>query len=644
MPLLKRALLGTPISNERAVHNLLPKWIALPVFCSDPLSSVAYATQEILLVLVLGGLSALAWTPWVGLAVSALLVIVVLSYQKTVHAYPDGGGAYAVTKENFGQRTALVAASALIVDYILTVAVSVTAGVDNIVSAIPSASPYVVEICVGIVVVLTVMNLRGVKESGKSFAAPTYFFIATVLLMFVVAIVRALTGSPVRAESADLPVHGAGTAGIAAVLLLLRAFASGCTALTGVEAVSNGVPFFRLPKSKNAAMTLAVMGSLAVVMFGGVTALAVTSGVRIAENPLDLGLPADAVQQTVIAQLGSATFGASSVGFYALQFFTMAVLVLAANTAYNSFPILAAVLGRDGYMPRQFGRRGDRLVFSNGIIVLATLAIVLIIAFDASVTRLIQLYILGVFLSFTLSQAGMVRHWSRLLRNPATAGRGAIQRARALNAVGAVVTSVVLVIVVATKFTHGAWMVILAVPVFFLLMVAINRHYRRMDRWLRAAPGGFTLPSRVHGIVLVSRLHAPAIQALAYARATRPSTLVAVHVQTDRSDVEALQREWLEREIPVPLVILESPYRDITGAFIEYVRRIRRESPRDLVGVFIPEYVVMHPWEALLHNQSALRLRVRLRLERGVVVTSVPLQLRDYAIEAYSPDVVDLHH
>lgn len=644
MPLLKRALIGTPISNERSAHSLLPKWIALPVFCSDPLSSVAYATQEILLVLVLGGLSALAWTPWVGLAVSALLVVVVLSYQKTVHAYPDGGGAYAVSKDNFGQRTALVAASALIVDYILTVAVSVTAGVDNIVSAIPAASPYVVEISVGIVVVLTVMNLRGVKESGKSFAAPTYLFIATVVLMLVVAAVRALLGSPVRAETADLPVHGASVAGLAAVLLLLRAFASGCTALTGVEAVSNGVPFFRQPKSRNAALTLLAMGSLAVVMFGGVTVLAVTSGVRIADDPQQLGLPADAVQQTVIAQLGSATFGPGSIGFFALQLFTMAVLVLAANTAYNSFPILAAVLGRDGYMPRQFSRRGDRLVFSNGIIVLATLAVALIVAFDASVTRLIQLYILGVFLSFTLSQAGMVRHWTRLLRNPVTPGRAAIHRARALNAVGAVVTSVVLVIVVVTKFTHGAWMVIVAVPLFLLLMSAINRHYRRTDQRLQAPPGGITLPSRVHGVVLVSRLHAPAIQALAYARATRPSTLVAVHVQTDRSDVEALQREWLERAIPVPLVILDSPYRDITSAFIEYVRTIRRESPRDIVCIFISEYVVGHWWETLLHNQSALRLRVRLRLERGVVVTSVPLQLRELAAGDVDRSVVGVGH
>ena len=630
MPFLKRVLVGNPISSEFAGHNLLPKWIALPVFCSDPLSSVAYATQEILLVLVLGGLAALTMTPWVGLAVASLLIVVVLSYQKTVYAYPDGGGAYAVTKENFGQKTALVAASALIVDYILTVAVSVTAGVDNMVSAFPSLSSYALELSVGIVVVLTIINLRGIKESGKSFAAPTYLFIATVLLMFVVAIIRTFTGTPVRAESSNLPVHGTSLAGIAAVLLLLRAFASGCTALTGVEAVSNGVPFFRLPKARNASLTLLVMGSLAVVMFGGVTALAVTSGVKVAENPAELGLPASFVQQTVIAQLGSATFGSGSIGFYALQIFTMAVLILAANTAYNSFPILAAVLGRDGFMPRQFGRRGDRLVFSNGIIVLATLAIVLIIAFDASVTRLIQLYILGVFLSFTLSQAGMVKHWSRLLRNPNTPARASIHRSRILNFVGSLVTALVLLVVVVTKFSHGAWMVMLAVPVFFLLMLGINRHYKRIDSLLVPAPGGVTLPSRVFGIVLVSRLHAPTIQALAYARATRPSTLVAVHIQTERSDVDELMRDWDERAIPVPLVILDAPFRDITGALIDYVRRVKRDSPRDLVSVYIPEYVVVHRWENLLHNQSALRLRMKLRAERGVVVISVPIQLEDF--------------
>ncbi len=624
---LKRLMVGRPLRTERAAHALLPKWLALPVFCSDPLSSVAYATEQIILVLILGGAAALTMTPWVGLAVVVLLVIVVASYRKTVHAYPGGGGAYAVAKDNFGQQTALVAASALVVDYILTVAVSVTAGVANLVSAFPVLAPWAVEASLAMVVLLTVVNLRGVKESGLSFAFPTYAFIASVLLMLVMAMFRGLTGSPVVAESAGFPVETAEATGAAAVFLLLRAFASGCTALTGVEAVSNGVPFFRAPKSRNAAMTLTVMGTLAVVMFGGVTALAVTSGVKIAENPADLGLPADAVQQTVIAQLGSAVFGSSSIGFFALQLFTAAVLVLAANTAFNSFPILGSVLGRDGYLPRQFGRRGDRLVFSNGVLILAACAAVLIVAFDASVTRLVQLYILGVFLSFTISQGGMVRHWGRELRTATGSARRSMHRSRVLNAVGATVTALVLVIVVVTKFSHGAWLIIIAVPAFVVVMLLIHRHYDRTDDRLAAPPGGLALPARVHSVVLVSRLNAPALQALAFARAARPSTLVGLHVQTDRSNVAALEHLWEQRDVPVPLVVVESPFRDVTGPAVDYVRRLKAEHPGDMVAVYIPEYVVRHWWEGLLHNQSAIRLKTRLLFVPGVVTTSVPMLL-----------------
>lgn len=632
-------MVGSPLRNERSAHSLLPKWLALPVFCSDPLSSVAYATEQILLVLVLGGVAALTLTPWVGLAVVALLVIVVASYRKTVHAYPGGGGAYAVAKDNFGQKAALVAASALVVDYILTVAVSVASGVANLVSAFPGLAPWVVEISLGMVVLLTVVNLRGVKESGLSFALPTYAFIATVLIMLVMAAWHALTGSPVVAESAGYPVEAVDATGAAVVFLLLRAFASGCTALTGVEAVSNGVPFFRVPKSRNAAMTLTIMGALAVVMFGGITALAVSSGVKIAEDPTMLGLPADAVQQTVIAQLGSAVFGAGSLGFFALQLFTAAVLVLAANTAYNSFPILGSVLGRDGYLPRQFGRRGDRLVFSNGVLILAGSSALLLVAFDASVTRLVQLYILGVFLSFTLSQGGMVRHWGRELLTATGAERGRIHRARILNFVGACVTALVLVIVVLTKFSHGAWLVIIAAPVFFLVMMAIHRHYARTDRRLSAPPGGVTLPSRVHSVVLVSRLNAPAMQALAFARAARPSTLVGLHVQTDRSDVAELEDAWEDREIPVPLVVVDSPFRDVTGPVVDYVRRLKTDKPGDMVAVYIPEYVVRHWWEGLLHNQSAIRLKTRLLFVPGVVTTSVPMLLAGVE-EPRQPDQV----
>ncbi|MBK9739107.1 MAG: APC family permease [Actinobacteria bacterium] len=624
---LKRVMVGSPLSNDRAAHSLLPKWLALPVFCSDPLSSVAYATEQILLVLVLGGVAALTMTPWVGLAVVGLLIIVVASYRKTVYAYPGGGGAYAVAKDNFGQKAALVAASALVVDYILTVAVSIASGVANLASAFPGLGPWVVEISLAMVVLLTVVNLRGVKESGLSFALPTYAFIASVLIMLGMALWKGITGDPVVAESAGYSVDAVDATAAAAVFLLLRAFASGCTALTGVEAVSNGVPFFRKPKSRNAAVTLTAMGALAVVMFGGITALAVTSGVKIAEDPATLGLPADTVQPTVIAQLGTAVFGAGSIGFFALQLFTTAVLVLAANTAYNSFPILGSVLGRDGFLPRQFGRRGDRLVFSNGVLILAGSAAVLLVAFDASVTRLVQLYILGVFLSFTISQGGMVRHWGRELRTATGSTRGRIQRSRALNMVGACVTALVLVIVVFTKFSHGAWLVIIAVPVFYLIMTAIQHHYQRTDRRLAAPPGGFTLPSRVHSVVLVSRLNAPAMQALAFARAARPSSLVGLHVQTDRSNVRDLEKAWEQREIPVPLVVVDSPFRDVTGPVVDYVKRMKADRPGDMVAVYIPEYVVRHWWEGLLHNQSAIRLKTRLLFVPGVVTTSVPMLL-----------------
>jgi amino acid transporter len=627
--ILKRAVVGSPIDSAASDHSLLSKSLALPVFCSDPLSSVAYATDEILLVLVLGGAAALTWTPWVGLAVITLLAIVVTSYRKTVYAYPGGGGAYAVAKDQFGQNTALVAASALIVDYILTVAVSVTSGVANFTSAFPGLVDYAVPMSLGLVGLLTFMNLRGIRESGKTFAAPTYLFITSVLLLIVVGGIRMLLGQDITAESSALQVHAAEASGATAVFLLLRAFASGCTALTGVEAVSNGVPYFRPPKSKNASGVLLAMGILAITMFGGVTFLAVRSGVHLSEDNATLGLPADAVQPTVLAQLGQAVFGTNSFGFYALQIFTTAVLVLAANTAYNSFPIMGSVLGRDGYLPRQFGRRGDRLVFSNGILFLAISSALLIVAFDASVTRLVQLYILGVFLSFTISQAGMVKHWNKELAHTTGRDRAPMQRSRIINAVGATVTALVLVIVVVTKFSHGAWLVIIAIPLFYSLMIAINRHYRRIDERLAPAPGGVRLPSRVHAVVLVSRLHSPAMQALAFARATRPDTLVALHVQTDRSNIQDLQSVWNERAIPVPLVCLESPYRDLTQPILDYVRRVRRESPRDMVAVYIPEYVPTHWWEALLHNQSALRLHVRLRQERGVIVVAVPLMMSD---------------
>ncbi len=625
---VKRIVVGRPLGSDQVGHATLPKRLALPIFCSDPLSSVAYATQEILLVLAIGGAAALTLTPWIGLGVVLLLVVVVASYSKTVYAYPGGGGAYAVSKENLGQTPALVAASALIVDYILTVAVSVTSGVSNLVSAFPRLGVHTLAICLLFVVLLTAVNLRGIRESGRTFAAPTYAFIAVVLTMLALGLGRELFSDGITAESAGYPVHGHDLTGFALLYLVLRAFASGCTALTGVEAISNGVPFFRRPKSRNAAVTLVVMGGLAITMFYGVTLLASAAGVKYAEDPTELGLPAGSVQRTVIAQLGTAVFGATSFGFYFLQIATTLVLVLAANTAYNAFPQMASVLGRDGFLPRQFGRRGDRLAFSNGIVMLALAAAGLIVAFDASVTRLVQLYILGVFLSFTLSQLGMVRHWTAALRT-AREGRRGLLASRAINAVGATVTGLVLVIVISTKFTHGAWLVMVAIPVFVAVMLGIERHYSNTDVRLAAPDGGVALPSRVHAVVLISRLNAPALQAVAYARATRPSTLVGLHVLVNPEATAALERQWLEREIPAPLKTVASPFRDVTGPVIDYVRGLHRDGPRDIVAVFVPEYVVRHWWEHVLHNQSALRLKTRLLFVPGVIVTSVPLQLEN---------------
>jgi amino acid transporter len=638
---VKRTLLGRPMNTEMMGETLLKKRLALPVFCSDPLSSVAYATEQILLVLVVGGAALLGMTIWVGIGVAALLSLVVWSYRQTVYAYPNGGGAYMVSRENLGTAAALVAAASLMVDYVLTVAVSVTAGVANIASAIPWLGDHVVPLSLGLIVLLAVMNLRGVKEAGTVFAIPTYGFVVCVGLMLSFALLHTLTGTPVVAESANLPiVETHDFTGVALVLIVLRAFASGCTALTGVEAVSNGVPFFRPPKSRNASLTLLGMGTIAVVMFLGVTILAITSGAKIAENPEELGLPPGTLQPTIIAQLGMAVFGNNSIGFYLLQAFTAAILILAANTAFNGFPILASILGRDGFLPRQLGRRGDRLAFSNGIIMLTLLAGVLVYVFEASTTRLIQLYILGVFISFTLSQAGMVVHWNRELRKPGVTGRGTIHRSRLANGVGAAMTALVLVIVLLSKFTHGAWMVMIAIPLFVLMMLGIKRHYERIDRALVMTAGGVVLPSRVHAIVLVSKLHMPTMHALAYARATRPSSLVGLHVQADRQESKDLEAEWERREIPVPLVVVDSPYRDITRPVIQYVRSIHRQGPRDVIAVFVPEYVVSHWWQQMLHNQSALRIKARLLFLPGVMVTSVPTVVTDEDLQAGEPEGV----
>lgn len=626
----KRLLLGRPLRSAQLRETLLPKRLALPVFCSDPLSSNAYAPEQILLGLALGGLALTHLAPWVAAAVILLLVLVIGSYRQIGRAYPRGGGAYSVSRDNLGTNASLVAASALVVDYVLTVAVSVTAGVANVASAIQPLRPYVVPLSVGLVAVLTLMNLRGLRQSGKVSAVPTYGFIAMVFLMMLWGGARMLVDRPPVAESATFDVEATSqTTGLLAVAIVLRAFAQGSTALTGMEVVSNGIPQFRKPQAKNAATTLAIMGAITITMLAGITWLAVTTRVRVAEHEDQLvGAPEGYEQRTVITQVAAAVFGDNSMLFFALAAFTAAILALAANTAFNGFPVLASILGQDGFLPRQFGRRGDRLVFSNGIVLLGLLSIVLIWWFDADTHQLIQLYIIGVFLSFTLSQFGMVKHWTRRLRSERdVVQRRAMRWSRLINQVGAALTVLVLLVILISKFTHGGWIVAIALPVVFGTMKAIRSHYDKVEARIRPGPEPVTLPSRVHAIVLVSKLHAPTLRALAYAQATRPTTLTAVTVQTRENETDALLAEWSERGISVPLVILDSPYRDITSPVLAYVSRIRRKSPRDLISVFVPEYVVDHWWEQLLHNQSALRLKARLLFSPGVMVTSVPWQL-----------------
>ncbi|CAM5562712.1 DNA-binding protein OS=Streptomyces viridochromogenes OX=1938 GN=ACM01_07165 PE=4 SV=1 [Streptomyces viridochromogenes] len=637
----KRILIGRALRSDRLAETLLPKRIALPVFASDPLSSVAYAPGEVLLVLSIAGVSAYHFSPWIAVAVVVLMFTVVASYRQNVHAYPSGGGDYEVATTNLGSKAGLTVASALLVDYVLTVAVSISSGIENLGSAIPFVVEHKVECAVAVILLLTVMNLRGVKESGGLFAIPTYVFVAGVFIMIAWGAFRGIVlGDTMRAPTSTFeikPEHQ-GLAGFALVFLLLRAFSSGCAALTGVEAISNGVPAFRKPKSKNAATTLAMMGLLAVTMFCGIIALAMVTKVRMAENPaVDLikdgaAVGSGYVQNPVITQVAEAVFGKDTFFFLVLAAATALVLFLAANTAYNGFPVLGSILAQDRYLPRQLHTRGDRLAFSNGIVLLAGAAALLVWVYGADSTRLIQLYIVGVFVSFTLSQIGMVRHWNRLLAvEKDQAKRRHMVRSRAINTFGAFFTGLVLIVVLVTKFTHGAWVALLGMVIFYGTMTAIRRHYDRVSAELAAPdePGDDSArPSRVHSVVLVSKIHRPALRALAYAKLLRSDTLEALSVNVDPAETKALREEWERRGIDVPLKVLDSPYREITRPIIEYVKGLRKESPRDAVSVIIPEYVVGHWYEHLLHNQSALRLKGRLLFTPGIMVTSVPYQLQ----------------
>ena len=628
--------------SDRLGETLLPKRIALPVFASDALSSVAYAPDEILLTLAIAGGGVAMLHSWqVGLAVVAVMIVVVASYRQNVHAYPSGGGDYEVATVNLGPRAGMTVASALLVDYVLTVAVSVSSGVQNAGAALPFVRGHEMPIAVAVVVILTTMNLRGVRESGTAFAVPTYAFMVGIIGMAVWGFARSALGTLPAAPSADLdllpePGYEQMTA-VAMAFLLLRAFSSGCAALTGVEAISNGVPAFKKPKSNNAATTLLLMGSISVIMLMSIIGLAQITGLQFAEDPAAQlyrgGAPVgdSYVQETVIGQLAHTVFDNFPPGVYFIAAMTGIILILAANTAFNGFPVLASVLARDGFLPRQLSQRGDRLAFSNGIMILAGAAIVLIVLYDAKVTALIQLYIVGVFVSFTLSQIGMIRHWNRHLHSEGDpTARGHMRRARIINGVGAAMSGTVLVVVLATKFIHGAGYAVAAMVVLYFLMAGVRRHYDAVSQELALSDDPReerALPSRVHAVVLVSKIHKPTMRALAYARASRPSYLEAVTVDVDPEATTELMREWDARALPVPLKALDSPYREITRPIIDYVKDLRARYPRDVLTVYVPEYVVGHWWEHILHNQSALRLKAALLFTPGVMMVSVPWQL-----------------
>lgn len=631
MSSLKRLVLGRAMRSEQLGDTLLPKRLALPVFASDALSSNAYATEEILKVLALGGLAYIHFTPYIAMAVVFIYFVVVASYRQNVHAYPSGGGDYEVVATNLGQKAGVFVASALLIDYVLTVAVSISSAVANIASAFPDVADHATGLAITFIVIITAMNLRGVRESGVAFAIPTYLFMFSVFLMLGVALWRFSKGDVMLAESANWTVQAEQTfSGAALIFLLARSFSSGTTALTGIEAISNGVPAFKKPKSKNAATTLLMLGAIAMTMFGGITWLAVETQVKVTEHSESLiGLPEGQHQKTVIAQIGATVFEHFPVGFYLITATTALILALAANTAFNGFPVLGSILARDGFAPRQLHTRGDRLAFSNGIVTLAALAILLVAIYKAQVGALIQLYILGVFVSFTLSQLGMIKHWTRHLQTDTEPEvKRSMKTSRIVNGIGFLMTGTVLIIVLITKFTHGAWIVCVMMPALYLLMMSIRKHYDKVAIELQLSDDAkSTLPSRVHAIVTVSKVHKATWQAVAFARASRPTFLEAITVNVDQSATDELFKEWEKRNIPIPLRALDSPFREITRPILDYIKSLKT-GDNDIVIVYVPEYVVGTYWERVLHNQSALRLKARLHFIPGVIIASVPYVLQ----------------
>ena len=600
---LKRRILGTPLPTAQSRHERLDKTTALAVFASDALSSVAYATEEILLVLVLAGTAALSYSLPIGLAISALIAIVVSSYRQTIGAYPQGGGAYIVTKDNLGLYPALVAAAALLIDYVLTVAVSVAAGVAAVTSAFPFLFRYRVLLSVAAVVLIAIANLRGIRESGKIFAAPTYLFIVSVFSLVMYGAAGALFDF---LPEAPYGPHPPGLEGVG-LFLVLRAFAAGCTALTGVEAVSDGVPAFKAPEAYNARIVLLSLGAILITLFLGITYLGYDFGIT------------PKVDETVLSQLARRVFGTGML-YYEVQVVTMLILLLAANTSFADFPRLSFFLARDRFIPRQFGNQGDRLVFSNGILILGGVAALLLVIFKGDTHRLIPLYAVGVFISFTLSQASMVRRWFRL-RTSKWGWRAAV------NAVGAIVTGVVMVTIAATKFSHGAWIVIVLIPTLVMIFMAVHRHYDEVARQLSVdefAPGP---PLRNTVLVLVGDIHRGVIYAIQFAQSLSPNAK-AVYVETDPERTRRLEEKWGKWGMGCPLIVLSSPYRSLLGPLLDYVDHLLAQDDKQIVTVVLPEFIPARWWQHLLHNQTALLIKGALLFHKRVVVTDVPYHLK----------------
>ncbi|MEO7557172.1 MAG: APC family permease [Acidimicrobiales bacterium] len=611
---LKRLLVGRPLASADEGHQRLPKLIALAVFASDAISSTAYAGEEVLLVVlpVATVEQSLNTLLPISIIVMVLLAIVVTSYRQTLFAYPSGGGSYIVSKENLGETPSLVAGASLLVDYILTVAVSISAGVAAIVSTKPEWADHRVAICLGCVVLMMVLNLRGVKESGRIFAGPTYIYIVALSILVVYGLYRSYIGGlnpiPPDEESLAHLRNGAGALSGLTFLIVLRAFSSGAIALSGTEAISNGVPAFKKPESKNAATTLTWMGVILGTFFFGISLLAH----RLRAVPSE--------HETLLSVMGGAVFGRGTFLYLLVQISTFAILILAANTAFADFPRLSSIIARDGFLPRQLANRGDRLVFSNGVLVLSAVAGLLIVAFKGDTSALIQLYAVGVFTGFTLSQAGMVQHHRRL-REPGW------RRGMIINAVGTVATGVVLLVVLVSKFTEGAWIPAVLVPIIVVFFRSIHRHYQQVEHSLEV-PEGYRQPGATHTIVvLVGRVHRATLAALTYAKALAPDRLVALTVVSDPEQAEAIQRQWDEYGIQVPLHIESSPYRELTGPVIAYLDELDAQHENDVITVILPEFVLTKWWEQLLHNQSALLLKGRLLFRRNTVVVSVPYHI-----------------